>query len=485
MGDDLIISGGGATAVATDELFTAAQLLHRLALESAALRLELGSIDRLVSMNWLMTGRAPAEAARAEHDIDQAKIVLGEMEVESRGIGWALSSAAESYGFMERFIGGVGMQLAGDGAALAGTVASAAALTSPLLAMGARIAMRGLVYGHLFEGDPAAASRGSHESNELLTNPLTVGAVRAAAMSMDDAMMTASGVPYPVAQLLGDGGLGVAGLAFASTTLMGAGASVGLFTETPVRAVAEQPRAISAPPAGFADRLARVPLAGDGPQVVVERYTMPQGPDQYAVYVTGTVTFSPEATTEPWDMTSNVANAAGPGGGSYDSVVQAMRSAGVDDSSPVQLVGYSQGGGTAARIAASGGFNVVGLTSFGGPTGQIPIPESIPTVLVEHTDDIVPALGGMQANQQALIVERNVFAGREIPTEYAVPAHHLEYYEETARLMDAATSEQVTGAAARLGAFGVGATSMTSTAYTFERVDPSAPPVSAWPPGGR
>lgn len=96
MGDDLIISGGGATAVATDELFTAAQLLHRLALESAALRLELGSIDRLVSMNWLMTGRAPAEAARAEHDIDQAKIVLGEMEVESRGIGWALSSAAES-----------------------------------------------------------------------------------------------------------------------------------------------------------------------------------------------------------------------------------------------------------------------------------------------------------------------------------------------------------------------------------------------------
>jgi len=473
--DGITISGGGSTAVATDELFAAAQLLHRLAIESSALRNELASIDRLVSMNGLTAGHAPASAARAEFDIDQAKIVLGEMEVESRGISWALSSAAEAYGFIERFIGGVGYQLAGDGAALAGSVVSAFAIASPVVALGARLAVHGLVEAHAFEGDPAAATHGPHGDNELLTNPLTTAAVRTATMSLDDGMLTASGVPYPVARFLGDGGLGVAGLAFASTALMGAGASVGLLTETPVRQVAAQSHPVAAPPAGFADRLSRVPAIGDGPQVVVERYSMPTGPDEYAVYITGTETFSLQATTEPWDMTSNFANAAGTGSGSYDSVVQAMRAAGVDDTSPVQVTGYSQGGGTAARIAAGGEFNVVGVTTFGGPTGQVPIPAGIPTVIVEHTDDIVPAMGGMQVNQQALIVERDVFAGRDIPTDYAVPAHHLEYYEETARLMDAATSEQVTGAAARLDAFGRGATSITSTAYTFERVDPSAP----------
>ncbi len=456
--------------MATDELFTAAQLFDRLWLESAALRRELGAIDRIVTMNGLMTGQAPDAAARAERDIDQAMIVLGELEVEARGIGWALVGSADAYGFIERFIGEMGLAIAGKGSAFLGAAAAVAALTSPLTVIGAYLTIRGLVDAHLFDSGAIAPDTGSHQYNELLTNPLVVNAVRMAAMSLDDAMVSAAGVPYPVAQLLGDNGLGITGLAFASAALMGAGASVGLFTETPVRLVGQHPVAVSAPPAGFSERLSRIPSGADGSQVVVEKYTMAQGPDRYAVYVSGTATFSPQAGTEPFDMTSNMANTAGPGGGSYESVVQAMRAAGADESSPVQLVGYSQGGATVARVAESGGFNVVAVTSFGGPTGQIPIPENLPTVLVEHTDDIVPALGGRQANHQALIVERNVFAGREIPSEFAVPAHHLQYYQDTARLMDAATSDQITTAAAGLDEFGTGATSVTSTAYIFERV---------------
>lgn len=474
MGDDLTISGGGSTAVATDQLFASAQLLHRLALEATTLSVELGAIERA---NGLIGGRAPASAARAEFDIDRAKLVLDEVEVESRRVGLALSDAAEAYGFIERFVSSLGTQLAGEGAALAGAVVAASGF-GPLVGVGVRLAVRGLVDSHVFEGDPVSASHGPYEHNELLNNPLTAAAVRAAAMSIDDGVMTASGIPYPVARLL-DGVMGAGGLAFASAALMGAGASVGLLTETSVRQVAEQSRAVSGPPNGFAERLERVPdpATNGGAQVVVDRYTMPDGVDRYDVYIGGTVTFSPEATTQPWDMTSNIANARGPGSGSYDAVVQAMRAAGVDDSSPVQLTGYSQGGGTAARLAASGEFTVVGLTTFGGPTGQVQIPASIPTVIIEHSDDIVPALGGVQLNQQALIVERDVFAGRDIPTDYGVPAHHIEYYEETARLMDAAASEQVSGAAARLDEFAAGATSVTSTAYTFERVDPSAAPL--------
>lgn len=473
MSDHLTISGDGSTAVATDELFASAQQLHRLALEAASLRLELGSIDRIMSMNYLMVAHAPADAARAEFDIDQAKIVLAEIEAQSRAIGWALSSAAEAYGFVERFIGGLGTQLLGDVSSLAGSVAGAAAIASPVLVGAGVAALRGAVASGALAADPAKALGGPAEHNEVISNPAAVALVRGVSMGLDDAAMAAAGVPYPVARLLGDGGLGITGLAFASTALMAAGSTVGLFTETPVRAIDAQSRQVSGAPTGFADRLDRVPYPdSDHPaQVVVEKYSSPGEPDRFEVYIGGTATFSPQATTEPWDMTSNLANAAGYGGGSYDSVVEAMRLAGVDDSSPVQLTGYSQGGGTAARLAASGDFNVVGLATFGAPTGQIHIPAAIPTVIVEHTDDIVPAFGGVQVNQQALIVERDVFAGREVPTDYAVPAHHIEYYEATARLMDAAASDQVTDAAARLAAFGAGATTVTSTAYTFERVE--------------
>jgi hypothetical protein len=475
VGDGLTISGGGSTAVATDELFAAAQQLRRLAVEAAAMALELETIGSPVDA--LVAAQAPAAAARAGFDIREARAMLDRIESESHGMGGALSTAAEGYGFIERFVGALGLQLAGVGAAVAGTVLRAAAVASPLAFVAAHLLVRGLVASHVFAGGAAPGSSGPHTSNGLLTNPLAVGIIRDATMSVDDAGLVAAGIPAPIASLLGDAGLGVTGLAFASTAIMGVGAGVGLLTETPVRVVAEHPRPVTGPPTGFEDRLTRVPdpATDAGAQVVVEKYSTPGEPDRFEVYIAGTVTFSPEATTEPWDMTSNLSNAAGGGGGSVASVVEAMRLAGVDDSSPVQLTGYSQGGGTAARIAASGDFNVVGLTTFGGPTGQVPIPADVPTVIVEHSDDMVPALGGVQVNQQALIVEREVFAGRDIPTEYAVPAHHIEYYEETARLMDAASSDQVTQAAARLDAFGAGATRVTSTAYTFERVDPSGP----------
>ena len=173
-------------------------------------------------------------------------------------------------------------------------------------------------------------------------------------------------------------------------------------------------------------------------------------------------------------MTSNVVNATGAGSGSYDSVVQAMTLAGVDAASPVQFTGYSQGGGTAALLAASGDYNTQGLVSFGGPTGQVVLPPDIPTVIVEHSDDIVPALGGAQDNVHAVIVERNVYGGRDIPDDLIMPAHHLANYRETAVLLDRAQSEQVANAIAALDRFGAGATTVTRTTYEFERVTRSS-----------
>ena len=148
-----------------------------------------------------------------------------------------------------------------------------------------------------------------------------------------------------------------------------------------------------------------------------------------------------------------------------------MAEAGVDENSPVQLTGYSQGGGTAAVVAASGLYNTQGVVTFGGPTGQVPLPGGIPAVLVEHSDDLVPALGGEQQNSSAVLVRRDVFEGDVTDKRYGLPSHHIEYYLQTAALMDDSRSPQLDSTIGALDSFTEGATLESSTAYRFERAD--------------
>ena len=480
MSDDLTISGAGSAAVATDELYANAQQLRGLAREAATLRMHLASIDGLISMSALKAAGAPAAAARAERDIDQARIVLAEIEVQARVLDFSLNTVADGYGFVELFVSNLVGQFSGELGGVLGrllpVLATSAGAGGLLIgaAAGLNAARAGATdgsQGTRRSGGGGSSTSWARENNGLVTNPLTASLVRTAAQSMGDLTLGAAGLPSQVAGLVPSG----AAFALAARSVMGGGSMFGVLAETSVRQVSSQPQEATRAPQGFAERLDRVPDTDEtgGAQVVVERYAVPGEPDRFEVYVAGTVTFSTVADSEPWDMTSNLANAAGEDGGSYASVVQAMDAAGVEPDSPVQFTGYSQGGGTAARLAASGDYNTQGLATFGGPTGQIPIPESVPAVLVEHTDDIVPALGGQQANHAALYVRRDVFGGEDIPTQYAVPAHHYEYYQETAQLMDQAKSDQVTEAAARLDGFTDGARLVSSTAYRYERTPSS------------
>ena len=506
MGDELVIGGSGSFAVGTDELFACAEQLRELRREMSALGSDLGIIDSLVSKWQLRSAAVPASAFEAEAEIHRARVVIAEVELQSRAMDSAIEAAAAGYGFAEHFVGRMIHEFTGQFGAML-------ARFSPMLLLAtlAGTAVLGVAGGILIEkangvgqgpnrfgpnqrgpnqrgpDQPSRSPLGSspfstshtgrpgeshptpwfREHNEIVTNPLTVGLVRLASQASGDVVAGALGVPPQLTSLLGG-----AGVMIGSTAVMRAGSTIGLFKETPVRLVDSHTQAVSSSPSGFAERLSRVPdtETTDGAQVVIEKYSTPGDVDRFEVYIAGTVTFSPSADSEPWDMTSNMANAAGFGGGRYASVAAAMKLAGIDSSSPVQFTGYSQGGGTAARLAASGDYNTQGLATFGGPTGQVQIPEGFPTVIVEHTDDIVPALGGEQVNNHAVLVERAVFAGKEVPTDLAVPAHHYEYYEETARLMDKAQSDQITTAGSRLDSFGSGATSLTSTAYQYERV---------------
>lgn len=458
MPDQLWISGGGSTAVATDELYAASTQLGRLSREASGLAVELAVIDDLISPSRLQAAQAPPEAARAERDLGQARAILQQLEHDARILEWALTSAADGYGFVEMFL----HRFAG---ALLGTVVGSLGMVAPGIVFTAVSAI----------GLARLAGVDGQDVSTMLSSAGVVDAVRMGVMTADDALLGLAGVPGALAHVLGESGAGVTGLPFAALATMVGASAFGLLRESPVTLVSTTPRPASAPPAGFAARFDRVPSLGiDGGQVVIEKYETPGKPDSFAVYIAGTVSFDPAAATEPWDITSNIANAVGPGSGSYESVVIAMEQAGIDSASPVQFTGYSQGGGTAAQLVASGHYNAVGLVTFGGPTGQVNLPADIPTVLVEHRDDIVPALGGTQQNLHAVIVERDVFGGQGIPDDKPIPAHHREYYRDTAVLMDSAQSEQVTAIAAELALFGAEATIVTSTAYRFERVSASS-----------
>jgi len=461
--DDLVISGSNSSAVATDELFSAAERYAAMTTEASLLTRYLSNLEHEAGLQ----NNAPYEAWQARRSIAEAEALIADVETRARSLQGGLISAADGYGFVDRFIGAFVRSIASDVAGVLGMFAPLNTLLSmPLILAG------GAVAGGIstIPGAKEAASRFMRENNELLTNPLTVTIEREATMVADDAMMGAVGIPRPVADLLGDEGLGISNHATAASGVMTAGSIFGLFRESPVHIVGSKP-VVAAPPTGYQERLGRVPDTDEtgGAQVVIDKYEMDGEPDRFEVYIAGTVTFNPIAADEPFDMTTNMSNAVGPGSGAYESVAEAMRLAGIDENSPVQFTGYSQGGGTAAQLAASGDYNTAGLATFGGPTGQVAVPEGFTTVIVEHTDDLVPGLGGHQQNVHAVIVERDVFGGREIPTDYAVPAHHYEYYEETARLMDAASSDAITGSIDALNKFGDGAVSVTSTQYRFER----------------
>ena len=449
---DLVVSGGATTAVAPDELERAGVLLRRLSAEASAIAMELASIDRIATRATLREMGAPTSALEAENDIDQATIVLGEVTVIADLHGQALQFAADGYTTVEQFV----RVMFGSGM---GDLASAGGALS-------RLGPLGLI---LAGGAAAAAS-----NPQLRGHPFFVNAVRESVMSSDDALLGYLGVPRVVSRALGDEGLGLTGASTTASVLAGVGGAVGLVRHTPVRLTAESVPTEVRPVEGAEGRLDRVPTPtdSDGAQITIERYEYEGKPDAFIAYVAGTATFDPFVTDEPLDMESNVLNMVDGSSASAEALRQALAAAGADASSQVQLVGYSQGGAADARVAESGDFDVQGILTFGSPTGQIELPTDIMAILVEHDDDLVPATGGRQDNQSALLVNRRVYDDWQVPADQPVPAHLRSNYAETARMMDASTGE-LRSTIDALDSLTQGATRVTSTNYEFERVTES------------
>ena len=294
---------------------------------------------------------------------------------------------------------------------------------------------------------------------ELITSPEFVRFVSVVSTSIDDA------VPHPFGLPLGPSGGAEAG----AVTLIALGSTLGMFKETSVVAERVSTTTGGSAPVGSRDRLDRVP---EDDLVRIEKYEAPGQSPRYAVFIGPTETFSPFGDREPRDMTSNVHGVAGLSPAALRGVEQAMADAGISRDDEVQVVGFSQGGLIATMIAGSGGWNVVGVETFGAPAGTVQLPEGIAGLAIRNTDDFIPALGGPQHDTHLVQVEREAYAGdRPIVTDEVVPAHQRTAYERTATAIDAAESSTIRTQIDALDAFAtdyLDAPGGTATVMTYD-----------------
>ncbi len=220
--------------------------------------------------------------------------------------------------------------------------------------------------------------------------------------------------------------------------------------------------------AGAADRIPTGAAA-----IRVERYTLPDGTRQFAVYIAGTRS-GDFGGAQPFDALSDVQLAAGQRSSSYDAVLEALADAGAQPGDVVHAIGHSQGAMIGAHLAVEGGYDVRTLVSLGSPVDP-EVGDDTLSVTIRHSDDPIAALAGGGRSETvgapgSFVAERT--ADPALGVDLLAP-HHLTEYAQTAAMLDASGDprmDAVRGVFAELG----DAASVEVTEYRAERVSPSA-----------
>lgn len=460
--------GTPATTVLTTDLEQFAQSLDVTHEELRECSGRLARTDRLITDRQLWQLDAPYSAVRAEHAQEEARWAVAEALASCEVLTTGLRSVIETYELTEERVRRAQLSLAGlVGYGLGWLLPGLVLLAAPILVPGLVVSAAGLMLVPEDRRQKAMERVAALAESKAgaLTDPAAVELVRTVVSSSDDLIAGVTRVPHWVAAMLGDDGLGVTGIASATAMVGGAATTAGMLRETPVtvRPVATD-RGVP-PASGVEDRIARIPDGDE--QIRIDRYSAPGHPDRVEVYIAGTAALGAVTGREPLDMTSNLTAMAGGSAGSERAVMQALRQAGVTAETAVVFTGYSQGGLIAARLAASGEWNTAGLVTVGAPAGQVAVSHDVPYLAIEHTDDLVPALGGRFEHSEPLVVRRR-FAGDTVDTsERLLPAHELDTYARTASLLDAEPDTRVRDLLARLNVDGY---AVTSTTYRADRV---------------
>lgn len=144
----------------------------------------------------------------------------------------------------------------------------------------------------------------------------------------------------------------------------------------------------------YSESLAADALLTETGRIGVLRTEAPDGSAAWLMVIPGTREFW--GAENPQDYTSNVQMMAGQ---SDDLTVAAgviLASLPIRTGESVSIMGHSQGGIVATRLAAAGVVPVTHLLTLGSPVGQIPgVPEKTRVTHVESAEDFVPALDGL------------------------------------------------------------------------------------------
>jgi pimeloyl-ACP methyl ester carboxylesterase len=158
------------------------------------------------------------------------------------------------------------------------------------------------------------------------------------------------------------------------------------------------------PPRGAADLIRALALRGahnDGGGAVDVRILDGPAGRRVIVDITGTTVWNLDPrrrTPQVSDLGSNLRALANRPSVFERGVLLALRQAGVRPGEPIMLVGHSQGGMVAARLAGQlrteAGLTVTHLVTAGSPLGLAPVPGSVSVLSLQNTGDLVPELDG-------------------------------------------------------------------------------------------
>lgn len=456
--DDVTLSGGGTTTVATDAVLADAQALDRVREGLSAMLLDLRIAMAVGEPLDELERTAVAVLVTRDHVAELVSAVTWSMERYSEA-----DAAAERVAIDTGAVVGFGA-----GAMLSGWLWG---ILGPFGAPFAGLALPWVARALTESEEPVGPEKVAmpDEVTRVLCDPNVVAAIRVAVSSTDEAILGFGGIP--AVNELALASAGITGVSASATLLAALGANAGLLTETPVTVTRTQTSTTTVT-SGFSAHLAKVPLVETSPggaQIRIDAIYSGTDPVRYEAYLGGTADFRPLPHEDAFDTTSNVTAVAGLPAGALRGAAQALELAGVNPGSEITFTGYSQGGIIVAALATSGDYNVQGVVTIAAPAGHVQLPAGIPAVIVEHTDDFVPALGGVQTNTDALIVQRRAFEPGELPPGVAAPAHRMPYYRETAAIMDRGDSAQLIDARHRLDAFSAGADRIVSTYYYVAR----------------
>jgi hypothetical protein len=170
------------------------------------------------------------------------------------------------------------------------------------------------------------------------------------------------------------------------------------------------------------------------------------GNERYIVTLPGTDSWGDDP-NDVRDLQANLQLAGGDDTAYNRGIKEAMKQAGIPEGAPVMLVGHSQGGMTAAHLAAdaefSSKYDVKQVVTVGAPTAQVPdIPAHTQVLSIENTGDMVPLTDG-EDNPDSPNRTTVQFDGR---TGSLGHNHGMDTYTKGAEAVDASDDPSINAA---------------------------------------